>query len=91
MVCVNFESDGVPWYARNAKGEDRTGNSKEAAEWVDYCNNPSNKERNKHGFKEPLQINHWQLGNEPPTARVKDLIISQQLKKQQNLQRQCVT
>jgi hypothetical protein len=54
----------VPWYAKNAKGEDRTGNSKEAAEWVDYCNNPSNKERNKHGFKEPLQINHWQLGNE---------------------------
>ncbi|MEJ7677872.1 MAG: hypothetical protein WKG06_08400 [Segetibacter sp.] len=53
LVCVNFESDGVPWYAKNAKGEDRTGNSKEAAEWVDYCNNPSNKERIKHGFKEP--------------------------------------
>ncbi len=64
LVCVNFESDGVPWYAKNAKGEDRTGNSKEAAEWVDYCNNPSNKERIKHGFKEPLQINYWQLGNE---------------------------
>ncbi len=64
LVCVNFESDGVPWYARNAKGEDRTGNSAEAAQWVDYCNNPSNKERIKHGFKEPLQINNWQIGNE---------------------------
>lgn len=64
LVCVNFESDGVRWYGKNAKGEDRTGNSKEAAEWVDYCNNPSNKERIKHGFKDPLQINHWQLGNE---------------------------
>lgn len=64
LVCVNFESDGVPWYARNAKGEDRTGNSAEAAQWVDYCNNPSNKDRIKHGFKQPLQINHWQIGNE---------------------------
>lgn len=64
LVCVNFESDGVPFYAKNAKGEDRTGNSKEAAEWVDYCNNPANKERIKHGYKQPLQINHWQIGNE---------------------------
>ncbi len=64
LVCVNFESDGVPWYAKNAKGEDRTGSSEEAAEWVDYCNNPSNKERISDGFKQPLQINHWQLGNE---------------------------
>lgn len=64
LVCVNFESDGVPWYAKNAKGENRVGNSKEAAAWVDYCNNPSNKERIKHGFVQPLQINHWQLGNE---------------------------
>ncbi len=64
LVCVNFESDGVPWYATNGKGEDRRGFSAEAAEWVDYCNNPSNKERIKHGYKEPLQINYWQLGNE---------------------------
>ena len=64
LVCVNFESDGVPWYARNAKGEDRTGYSKEAAEWVDYCNNPSNKQRIADGYKQPLQINYWQLGNE---------------------------
>lgn len=64
LVCVNFESDGVPWYATNGKGEDRRGFSREAAEWVDYCNNPSNKDRIKHGYKDPLQINYWQLGNE---------------------------
>jgi alpha-L-arabinofuranosidase len=64
LVCVNFESDGVPWYATNGKGENRVGDSKEAAAWVDYCNNPSNKERIKHGHKNPHQINYWQLGNE---------------------------
>lgn len=64
LMCVNFESDGVSWYARNGKGEVRIGDSKEAAEWVDYCNNPSNKERIKHGFNQPFPINHWQLGNE---------------------------
>lgn len=64
LVCVNFESDGVPWYATNGKGEDRRGFAAEAAAWVDYCNNPSNKERIRHGYKEPLQIRHWQLGNE---------------------------
>jgi alpha-L-arabinofuranosidase len=48
----------------NAKGEHRAGDSNEAAEWVDYCNNPSNKLRISHGYKEPLTINHWQIGNE---------------------------
>ncbi len=64
LVCVNFESDGLPRYAVNGKGENRVGDSKEAAGWVDYCNNPSNKERIGHGIKEPLTIKHWQLGNE---------------------------
>jgi hypothetical protein len=64
LMCVNFEADGVPRYAINAKGEHRAGDNKEAAEWVDYCNNPSNKLRISHGFKEPLTINHWQIGNE---------------------------
>ena len=64
LVCVNFESDGMPRYAVNAKGEQRSGNSKDAADWVDYCNNPSSKLRIAHGFKEPLTIKYWQLGNE---------------------------
>ncbi len=64
LMCVNFESDGLPRYAVNGRGENRSGDSKEAAAWVDYCNNPSNKLRISHGFKEPLRIGHWQLGNE---------------------------
>ena len=64
LVCVNFESDGLPRYATNGRGENRRGDAKEAADWVDYCNNPSNKERVAHGFKEPLRIKHWQIGNE---------------------------
>ncbi len=64
LVCVNFESDGMQRYAINGRGENRKGDAKEAAEWVDYCNNPSNKERIAHGFKDPLTIKHWQIGNE---------------------------
>ncbi len=64
LVCVNFESDGMQRYAVNGRGEKRSGDSREAAEWVDYCNNPSNKERISHGFREPLTIRYWQLGNE---------------------------
>lgn len=64
LMCVNFESDGLPRYAVNGRGEKRSGDSQEAAAWVDYCNNPANKERISHGFKEPLRIGHWQIGNE---------------------------
>ncbi len=64
LVCVNFESDGVKRYAVNPRGEHRSGDANEAAEWVDYCNNPSNKLRIGHGFKEPHNIKYWQLGNE---------------------------
>jgi alpha-L-arabinofuranosidase len=64
LMCVNFESDGVQRYAVNPRGENRSGDAREAAEWVDYCNNPSNKLRLSHGIKEPLTIKHWQLGNE---------------------------
>lgn len=64
MMCVNFESDGNPGWAENQKGENRCGDANEAAEWVDYCNNPSNRERLSHGFQDPLTIPVWQVGNE---------------------------
>ena len=64
LMTVNFESEGNPNWAVNKRGEIRRADSTEAAEWVDYCNNPSNKLRIKHGFKKPLTINIWQLGNE---------------------------
>ncbi len=64
LMAVNFESDGQADWAINTRGEIRKGDAKEAAEWVDYCNNPSNKLRIRHGYKDPLTINIWQLGNE---------------------------
>lgn len=64
LMCVNFESEGYAPWAKTAKGEIRMADANEAAQWVDYCNNPSNKERISHGLREPLPIKIWQLGNE---------------------------
>ena len=64
LMCVNFEAEGYKPWAVNAKGDVRSGDAKEAAEWVDYCNNPDNKERIGHGRREPLPIKVWQIGNE---------------------------
>ena len=64
LMCVNFEAEGDPKWAINELGEARAGNAQEAADWVDYCNNPGNKERIAHGHAEPFPIRVWQLGNE---------------------------
>lgn len=63
LMCVNFESDGRLKY-KEIKGDIRTADAQEAAEWVAYCNDPDNKERRNHGHNEPLSIDYWQLGNE---------------------------
>ena len=36
----------------------------EAAEWVDYCNNPLNAERIKNGAEQPFGVKYWQIGME---------------------------
>lgn len=64
LICVNFESDGRENWATSPKGEIRLGTAEEAAEWVDYCNNPSNAHRIRNGRKEPYNIKLWQIGNE---------------------------
>ena len=64
LMCVNFEGEGDPLWIRNQLGEARAGDAQEAADWVDYCNNPDNAERIGHGFREPFPIRYWQLGNE---------------------------
>jgi len=64
LMCVNFESEGDPLFRKTPMGDDRCGNAQEAAEWVDYCNNPHNALRRKHGFADPLRIDVWQIGNE---------------------------
>ena len=64
LMCVNMESDGRKTWANPAPGMDRLGTADEAAEWVDYCNNPDNKLRKSHGYADPLTIRYWQIGNE---------------------------
>ncbi len=63
LICVNFESDGRRQYM-NVGGHVRTGDAREAAEWVSYCNAPEHAERRAHGRAEPLGVRHWQIGNE---------------------------
>ena len=64
LVCVNFESDGRKGWATLPDGERRSAGSEEAAEWVSYCNDPSNAARHEHGFAEPHRVGLWQIGNE---------------------------
>jgi alpha-N-arabinofuranosidase len=63
LYCVNFKSDGHQTYTRTREG-DRTGDAREAAEWVSYANDPDHAERKGHGHTEPYKIKLWQLGNE---------------------------
>ncbi len=64
LYCVNFESDGRKGWALSPKGEVRSAGPEEAAEWVDYCNNPENAARIGHGLKPTLDVKFWQIGNE---------------------------
>ena len=64
LLVVNMESDGrMPW-AYPPNGENRFGTAQEAAEWVDYCNNPDNELRKRNGEEAPFGVKYWQIGNE---------------------------
>jgi alpha-L-arabinofuranosidase len=63
LYCVNFLSDGEQRYRQTPEG-DRTGDAREAADWVSYGNDPDNRERQSHGAIEPYGIRLWQIGNE---------------------------
>jgi alpha-N-arabinofuranosidase len=41
------------------------GTPQEAADWVDYCNRPDNRERAANGSPEPFHVRLWEIGNEP--------------------------
>jgi alpha-N-arabinofuranosidase len=64
LIVANFESDGRKDWANPARGGPRSGDAREAAAWVDYCNNPRNADRLAHGGKEPYRVMLWQIGNE---------------------------
>ena len=64
FFAVNFEADGRGRWAQPAKGGPRTAGPEEAAAWIDYCNNPDNRERIANGAREPFGLRLWQIGNE---------------------------
>jgi len=64
LIGVNMESDGRMRWACPAPGMCRSAGPEEAAEWVDYCNNPDNADRKAHGDVEPYSVRYWQIGNE---------------------------
>lgn len=64
LIAVNFESDGRKHWARPLCGGVRSAGPGEAAQWVDYCNNPANKARRENGSPEPFNVRLWQIGNE---------------------------
>jgi alpha-N-arabinofuranosidase len=59
-LVVNTESDGFDCWANPKNDNSRLGTAEEAAEWVDYCNNPENALRKGNPFK----VKYWQIGNE---------------------------
>ena len=63
MYCVNFLSDGEKRYANMREGN-RTGDAREAADWVSYANNSDHAERKANGAAQPFNLKFWQLGNE---------------------------
>ncbi len=63
MYCVNFLSDGEKRYATMPEGN-RTGDAREAADWVSYTNDPEHAERKANGHAAPFNLKIWQLGNE---------------------------
>ncbi len=63
LYCVNFLSDGEQRFRKTVYG-DRGADAREAADWVSYANDPSNRERRSNGSTEPFEIKLWQLGNE---------------------------
>ena len=63
FYCVNFLSDGEKRFRTMAEGN-RTGDAREAADWVSYANDPDNKERKQNGAAQPYNLKLWQLGNE---------------------------
>src|ERR1019366_9110552 len=52
LYCVNFLADGEQRYHNPLEGN-RTGDVREAADWVSYANDPDHPDRKRHGSPEP--------------------------------------
>jgi hypothetical protein len=69
LYCVNFLSDGEQRYRSTPEGN-RTGDAREAADWVSYANDPDDRDRRNNGAAQPLNIKLWQIGNETSYGNV---------------------
>jgi hypothetical protein len=69
LYCVNFLGDGERRFRTTSEGN-RTGDARDAADWVSYANDPDNRERRAHGVVEPYGIKLWQIGNETSYGNV---------------------
>ena len=56
LIATNLLSDGIKGYWKTNHNENRSGDAREAADWVSYANDPDNKERLGHGHREPFHI-----------------------------------
>jgi alpha-L-arabinofuranosidase len=63
MYCVNFLGDGEKRYQTTPEGN-RTGDAREAADWVSYTNGPDHAQRKAIDHAAPFNLKFWQLGNE---------------------------
>jgi alpha-L-arabinofuranosidase len=59
-----FESRSITRRCLTTPEGNRTGEAREAADWVSYANDPDNKERKQNGAAEPFNLKVWQLSNE---------------------------
>ena len=89
LININFEGDGVPFLYQSSLQGDRRGYAPEAAAWVDYCNNPDNKERIANGAKEPFNVRYWEIGNETSYFGKSTFTPDVAAKKHWNLQKPC--
>ncbi|MBQ8357727.1 MAG: hypothetical protein IJX39_07975 [Clostridia bacterium] len=64
FLVANMESEGLDFWQRPKNDTVRMGTAAEAAEWVDYCNNPDNALRIANGAEKPFAVKYWQIGNE---------------------------
>lgn len=64
LIVANMESEGLDFWQRPKNDTVRMGTAEEAADWVRYCNDPSNAERIKNGAEQPFDVKYWQVGNE---------------------------
>ena len=64
LIVANMESEGLDFWQHPKNGTVRMGTAEEAAEWVDYCNNPHNALRIANGAEQPFGVKYWQVGNE---------------------------